>query len=85
MKSEFVALSWAGVFGLAFAGFLLGEAYKDHDIMYVLIATLMVLVVRSDARTGFEGGSYKRGWFAWSKDDDATSQLTSHELGPQGE
>lgn len=70
MKSDFIALSWAGAFGLMFAGFLLGEAYKDHDLMYVLMAVLLLLIVRGDARMGFESGSYKRGWFVWTKISD---------------
>lgn len=80
MKDDFIALSWAGAFALMFAGFLLGEAYKDHDIIYVLLAVLLLLSVRSDARTGFISGTYERGWFAWKKTSGSLS-LPSDQLG----
>jgi hypothetical protein len=79
MKSDFIAVSLAGAFGILFAGFLLGEAYKDHDPIYVLMAVLVLLVVRSDARIPFETGSYKRGWFIWTKIDSAS------EISPKGQ
>jgi hypothetical protein len=67
MKTEFVALTPAGAFALLFAGFLIGEAYARWDAFYLLMALLMLLIARNDARVQSQTGRYKLGWLFWKR------------------
>ena len=67
MKNEFLALSPAGVVALFIAGALAVVAVEHHDLLAAGICLLCVAAVRDDGRSGFEAGSYKRGWFLWHR------------------
>jgi predicted membrane protein len=72
MKTEFVALSPIGTLAIFGAGVFVGEAIHGglHWPLYGILAALLLLLARSDARTPFFNGSYRLGWFAWTKEGE---------------
>lgn len=71
-KTEFIALTWAGVFSLFASGFLLSagiETFRQGSspVPEIFLSIMFALFWRADAKAIMVNGSYVRRFLMWSR------------------